>query len=66
MLPDNAKSIANTYSDISRAYLGLKQFDEASVAAGQALYQALKILPYNHPDIVQYRANLNYIRQKQM
>jgi hypothetical protein len=45
--------------------LGLKQFDEASVAAEQALYQALKTLPYNHPDVVQYRANSDYIRQKQ-
>jgi hypothetical protein len=61
-LPDNAKTIATSYSDISASYIGLKRFDEAFIATNQAHEQLLKTLPYNHPEVVQQQDVLDKIK----
>jgi len=66
ILPDNAKALGTIYLDLSMTYDSLKQFDEASIAAEQAIEQLRKTLPNNHPEVVQYRVHLDLVKQRQM
>ncbi len=62
-LPDDAKTIATTYSDISASYTGLERWNEAFIAIRM---QLLKTLSYNHPEIMQQRETLNKLKMIQI
>jgi hypothetical protein len=66
ILPDNAKTIATTYSDISASYFSMDRLDEALIAGNQAHDQLLKTLPYNHSEVLNVREFLDKLKMMQM
>ena len=65
-LRDHDKQVAIIYYDLCRTYSKSKQYDEAFIACEQAIEQSQKTLPNNHPEVVEYRVRLDWIKQQQI
>ena len=65
-LPSNHPTIAVTHFNLATTYTGLGQFEEAIASTNRSVEQLLKTLPENHPEVIENRAYLETIQQKQM